>query len=200
MSVMAMVHGVGRTGRGFRRPECLRPMPRPRRVRDRCRCRIWRGCRSRMNATSVIAVIVVAGDVVAAAKIQPFDPVPSMWLRVLVQPLPMFGPHGSNPCSQSACACAHHRRLSACCGRQLADTAKPRREQGCAGIVFGDLAFGMFGIEAQADLEHLAVCPRRRDQVGKKAVFLFGAVKDHMIADRWMISSGISGVLVGRRR
>lgn len=51
---------------------------------------------------------------------------------------------------------------------------------GLGRIVFRDLALGMFGVQTQADLEHLALGAGRGDQVGETGD-LGGVVEDDMV-------------------
>ena len=108
-----------------------------------------------------VAVVVVAGDMVTTAEIQPFELAEEgfeFWLNRSPRALQRFEPlfaervHVQPVYSDQSVF------------GQLADGCSQARA-GRAGIVFGNLAFGMFRIDAQADLH---ICGLG---FGKEAVF-----------------------------
>ena len=101
-----------------------------------------------MNATRFLALIIGAGDVVAAAEIEPFE------LAEIGRDLGFQ----AIPCAFERLEILFAQGVEMQAGYafqmlrvQLADRKTQSRVRR-AGVIFGDLALGMFGIDAQADI------------------------------------------------
>ena len=111
----------------------------------------------------IVGLIVGAGDVVPPAQVQPFDPAQQRrQLRLHRRP---------DARQRLEILLAQRMDMQTIdadqmVGRQLRHR-KAQARTGLGRVVFGDLAFGMFGVQPQADLERLPFSPGLGDQIGE---------------------------------